>query len=41
MGKKIHQPRMVGKSSNNETVNLNTNKGNDDYNMLYYDNTES
>ena len=41
MGKKIHQPRLVGQSSNKETINENVNKGNDDFNMLYYDQTES
>ena len=39
-GKRIIQPILVGKSSDQQHVNENTNKGNDEYNMLYYDQTE-
>ena len=41
MGKKIAEPRLVGKSSNKEKVKENENKGNDDFNMLYYDHTDA
>ncbi len=39
-GKKIMQPILIGKNSDKKSVNENTNKGNDEYNMLYYDQTE-
>lgn len=39
-GKKITKPILVGKSSDKMLVNENINKGNDEYNMLFYDQTE-
>ena len=39
-GKKIMQPILVGKGSQKKFTNENINKGNDEYNMLYYDQTE-
>lgn len=39
-GKKIIHPILVGKNDNKKSVNENVNKGNDDFNMLYYDQTE-
>jgi len=39
-GKKIIQPILVGKNLKKKLINENINKSNDDYNMLYYDNTE-
>ena len=39
-GKKIDEPRLVGIGSKKKAVNEITNKGNDDFNMLFYDQTE-
>ena len=39
-GKKIDEPRLVGIGSKKKAVNGITNKGNDDFNMLFYDQTE-
>jgi hypothetical protein len=36
-GRKIMERKMVDKASKHKIVDLNQNKVNDDYNMLYYD----
>ncbi len=40
-GRKVMERKLVGKGSRKRVVDDNLNKGNDDFNMLYYDNNET
>lgn len=39
-GRKVMEHKLVGKGSKKRYENLNINKGNDDFNMLYYESNE-
>lgn len=39
-GRRVMEHKLVGKGSRRKVVDDNLNKGNDDFNMLYYDNND-
>jgi len=39
-GRRVIEPILVGKGSKKKFIDINQNRGNDEYNMLYYDNND-